>query len=261
MNIHIGLPGLFPKLLESFSKTDFAKAHSVEVLSTVAWQRHFLPFINSKKDLLQDLSLRAQAEDALEELSDRAEFIISQHDLLGSPEGCFFKDRLLPFTEARITRLVDLFEDRPLEFHVIITNQVDYFRLTIEPFIEKMNNAAALQIPSWSSLVERIQSAAPNVGIHVWDFERPDLIAGQFMMGILEQADSRFADEINAHLVARLNSIPVVQDDPETRFLPQDLEERLDLQYERDLEILSDLDGIILKLGDDARHPAWVSSI
>ncbi|OOY04577.1 hypothetical protein BMI87_10160 [Thioclava sp. F28-4] len=130
--------------------------------------------------------------------------------------------------------------------HFTITSQLDYFY----EFVRSKNDidfiSEARTMPSWSSLIERIREIVPEFRIMVWDFERPREIALSFIGELLRVDDFDLILDLK-DLVS--SAFPERQSPLDSESLPGlsfEIIERLDVQYEIDLQRLSKMEGVTL---------------
>lgn len=248
-NLHVGIPGIVPDLLHSAVHAGLLRRDGASaVLSRKLWQEQFRGLVNAKgTKAALDLAAWRAVEATIADLSAHGAVAISQHALLGSPEDCFLKRKVLPYTDARITRVSEIFAAVPLTFHLTIFSQFDYLRTTMN----RLPAGKALPqpgiVPSWSALVRRIRAAAPDRQLIVWDFERPEKIALAFMIRLLDTKDPALIEALDAHLSTTIKR-PAHPNSHEIPGIPHEIIDRLDVQYDLDLEAIKQIEGVSLIL-------------
>jgi len=249
-NLHIGLPGILPNLIHTVAQVEaLADEGSSCIISRELWQNQFSKLLNSKQsEFALNVAALRESKDTLAKLTlAHPTIAASQHDLLGSAKGCFINKKALPFTEARIERLLSIFSSVPLVLHLSIHSQFDYFKESVSQM--EIGNALPQPfiIPSWFELVQRIKETAPSTPIVVWDFERPERVVLEFSVSLLCISDHRAINAISQSLqdeVRRTSKVPLVtRNDCE---LPCKVIAQMDKQYEFDLNSISRMEGVSL---------------
>lgn len=251
-NLHVGIPGIVPDLLHSVVHAGLLKIDDAPaVLSRQLWQKQFRGLVNAKrKNAALDAAAWRWTEAAISDLSAYDTVAVSQHALLGGPEDCFLKPKVLPYTDARIARVSEIFAAVPLTFHLTIQSQFDYLHATMARLLASSDSLQRGIVPSWSGLVRRIRAAAPDRKIVVWDFEQPEKVALAFMVCLLEVHDTALIKALEAHLYATLKrpGSPIGSND--IPGMPQEMIDRLDAQYDLDLQDLGKIEGVSLIVPD-----------
>lgn len=246
-NLHVGIPGIVPDLLHSVVHAGLLRRDDAPaVLSRRLWQEQFRGLVNAKRTKAAlDVAAWRTTKATISDLSAHDAVAVSQHALLGGPEDCFLKRKVLPYTDARIARVSEIFADVPLTFHLTIQTQFDYLHTTMSRLPEgKIIPLQGIVPPSWSGLVRRIKAAAPDRQIIVWDFERPEKVALAFMICLLDTKDPALIEVLDAHLSKTIKR-PASPNSHEIPRIPHD---RLDAQYDLDLEALKQIEGVSLIL-------------
>lgn len=249
-NLHIGIPGIIPDLLHSVGQAGLLKeGSSPQVLPRKLWQEQFRGLINTKPmGAACNVAGWRAVEATIAELSARSFVAASQHALLGVPEDCFVTSKVLPYTEARIGRVSEIFGAVPLTFHLTILSQFDYLRATVNRLPAGAVFPKPRIIPSWAQLVRRIKSAAPATQVVVWDFEQPEKVALAFLICLLNTKDGRLIKELDGHLRKTLKPPEMPLNNHEIPGIAQEFTAQLDVQYELDLQALDEIDGVSLIL-------------
>lgn len=247
-NLHAGIPGVASDLLHSVDKSRILESQdSSAIISRPVWKKQFRELINTRwREAALDTDSWSNVEEILSDFSRYNTVAISQDALLGVAEDSFLKDKVLPQTEARISRVAEIFSGHSVMLHFAITSQLDYFY----EFVHSKNNmdmiSEARTVPSWSSLIERIREIVPEFGIMVWDFERPREIALPFLGELLRVNDFDLILELK-ELVS--SAFPEHENPLVSESLPGlsfEIIERLDVQYELDLQTLAKMEGVTL---------------
>ncbi|MFV0490397.1 MAG: hypothetical protein ACK5M4_01080 [Pseudorhodobacter sp.] len=252
-NLHIGIPGIIPDLLHSIAQTGILKADNApQVLPRKLWQEQFRSLVNARRTTAAfNVTDRRSAEVTIGELSARGPVAASQHALLGLPEDCFFKNKVLPYTEARIGQISEIFAAVPLTFHLTIRSQFDYLRLAMNRRPEDRALTEPRIIPSWAQLVHRIKASAPDSQVVVWDFEQPEKVALAFLICLLDTRDGRLIETLAEYLGMTLKRPEMPLNNHEIPGIAPELADRLDVQYELDLKALDQIDGVSLILPEN----------
>ena len=246
LNLHIGIPGLFPRMLH-LATVGMLNKEQPYLLPEKQYQEKFRSVINSKrKESEVDFNLRLEAQLAAVELSERGTLAISQHAMLGSMEDCFRKDKVLPYSEVRVSEVSRVFASVPITFHLTITNQFDYLRAAMERKGKGTTFSEESSVPSWASLVQRIKAAAPNRQIVVWDFERPERIALAFAISMLDTTDETLIEELHRRLSRSFKKKGSLMTSHEIPSMDHELNTRLDAQYDADLVAIKLMEGVSL---------------
>ncbi|WP_168175196.1 hypothetical protein [Thioclava sp. F28-4] len=247
-NLHAGIPGVASDLLHSVDKSGILEDQSSSaIISRPIWKKQFRELINTRwREAALDTESWSNVEEILSDFSKYDTVAISQDALLGVAEDSFLKDKVLPQTEARVSRVAEIFSGRSVMLHFTITSQLDYFY----EFVRSKNDidfiSEARTMPSWSSLIERIREIVPEFRIMVWDFERPREIALSFIGELLRVDDFDLILDLK-DLVS--SAFPERQSPLDSESLPGlsfEIIERLDVQYEIDLQRLSKMEGVTL---------------
>lgn len=248
-NLHVGMPGIVPDLLESIVQAGILRGDSSpSVLSLELWQEHFRNLVNAKqKEAHLNVAAWHKTEAAIADMSARGSVAISQHALLGPPEDCFLKRKVLPYADARIARVSNIFAAAPLTVHLTMSCQFDYLHKVMHRLPKEKVFAQQSIVPSWSDLVRRIKAAAPDRQIMVWDFENPEKIALAFMVCLLDTKDEGLIDAIDAYLSVTIKRPNFAIKSPE---IPHEMVDRMDAQYDFDLEEINQIEGVSLILPD-----------
>jgi len=96
-NLHVGIPGIAPNLLQSIVQAGLLKGENVPtILSQKLWKEQFRGLINAKRMDLVGHATPAwrAAETTIAELSAIGPIAASQHALLGNAENCFLKSKV-----------------------------------------------------------------------------------------------------------------------------------------------------------------------
>jgi len=251
-NFHVGIPGIVPDLLHSIVKAGILNGkNSPSILPSKLWQEQFRGLVNTKqKRAVFDVAAWGAAEAIIADLSAFGTVAVSQHALLGCPEDCFLKRKVLPYTDARIARTSELFAAVPLAFHLTISSQFDYLCTIMNRLPEGKAFSQPSIVPSWSELVLRIRAAAPDRQIVVWDFEKPEKAALAFLISLLDARDTALIEALVAHLSVTIKRPELPINSREIHRIPHDQIERLDAQYDLDLQVISKIEGVSLILPD-----------
>ena len=246
-NMHLGVPGVFPDLLHSIAKAGMLRSSERPyVLPRKLFQQKLRGMINATmtEASVNVMAWRA-AKTFVSELSNQGTVVISQHAMLGNPESSF-KKKVLPYAEARVLRITDIFAAVPLTFHLTITNQFDYLQATMESWGEGQVFPTPRNVPSWADLVRRMKAAAPDRQIIVWDFERPEIVALAFAISMLNTTDNSLIKDLKQHMSAHFKSPEHKANRQEIPGLDHDLIHRLDAQYDVDLAVIEVTEGVSL---------------
>lgn len=249
-NLHIGIPGVVPDLLHSIVQAGILNTDEApQILSRKLWQDQFRRLVNANRTdtILASESWRI-AEMTIADLSTCRSCAASQHAVLGKAEDCFLKNKVLPYTEQRIKRVSQIFATVPVTYHLTIQCQIDYISAAMQRTPPHGVWAEPRIIPSWAELVSRIRAADPRSQIVVWDFERPDKMALAFLTTLLDVYESTLIEAIYEHLLKTRNMLPVLPVDYATLEMSSDVMDRLDLQYEIDLNAIAGIAGVSLIL-------------
>ena len=248
-NLHVGIPGIVPDLLHSTVRAGLLRRDGAPaVLSQNLWQEQFRGQVNAKgTKAALDFAVWCAVEATIAYLAAHGSVAISQHALLGNPEDCFLKRKVLPYTDARIKRVSEIFAAVPLTFHLTISSQFDYLSTTMNRLPAGKALPQPCIVPSWSALVRRIRAAAPDRQIIVWDFEQPEKVALAFMICLLDTEDSSLIETLDAHLSTTVKR-PAHPNSRETPNIPHEMIDRMDLQYDLDLEAIKQIEGVSLIL-------------
>ena len=251
-NFHVGIPGIVPDLLNSIVQAGILKGDSSpSILSQELWQEQFRSLVNTKQlEALLNVAARRTAEATVADLSALGSVAISQHALLGTPEDCFLKHKVLPYADARIARVSDIFAAVPLTVHLTIFSQFDYLHTAMNRLPKGKAFPQPSIVPSWSKLVQRIKVAAPDRQIMVWDFENPEKIALAFMICLLDTKDDGLIDAIATHLSVTIKRPEPAINSPEISGVSHEMIDRMDAQYDFDLEEINRIEGVSLILPD-----------
>lgn len=250
-NLHVGIPGIVPDLLHSVVYAGLLRRDGAPaVLSRKLWQEQFRGLVNAKRTkAIFDAAAWRATKATITDLSAHGAVAVSQHALLGGPEDCFLKRKVLPYTDARIARVSEIFADVPLTFHLTIQSQFDYLHNTMNRLPEgKTIPLPGIVPPSWSGLVQRIKAAAPERQIIVWDFEKPEKVALAFLICLLDTKDAALIEALDAHLSVTIKRPKPPGGSHEILGVPHDMIERLDAQYDLDLKALNKIEGVSLIL-------------
>lgn len=249
-NFHIGLPGLASDLLSSVSQADvFKTGATARVMPQERWREQFRGLVNTEgADPTSKIKAVRTAERAIADWAKDGAVAISQHALLGAPEDCFLKEKPLPHADARIERVSELFASVPLTFHIAVQNQLDYLLAAMNRRPESRIAQKLRTIPSWSQLALRIKMAAPGRQIIVWDMEQPNKTTLAFAISMLDVSDSASIIIQNWPRARIMTQSNQMAGNLETQGLSSDLVDRLDAQYDLDLEEISQIEGVSLVL-------------
>lgn len=249
-NLHVGIPGIASDLLHSTVHAGLLKRDGAPaVLSRKLWQEQFRGLVNAKSTKATfDVAAWRATKATIADLSAYDAVAVSQHAFLGSPEDCFLKRRALPYTHARIARVSEIFADVPLTLHLTLQSQFDYLHTTMNRLPAGETIPQSGLVPSWSELVRRIKAAAPDRQIVVWDFEKPEKVALAFLICLLATKDAALIKALDALLSATIRRPEPPSGSHETLGIPHDLIERMDAQYDLDLEDISKIEGVSLIL-------------
>lgn len=248
-NLHVGIPGIVPDLLHSVVLAGLLKRDGAPaVLSRKLWQEQFRGLVNAKRTKAAfDVAAWRAVEATIADLSTHGAVAVSQHALLGGPEDCFLKRKVLPYTDDRIAQVSEIFAAVPLTFHLTISSQFDYLHTTMLPLSAGKALPQPGIVPSWSALVRRIRAAAPDRPLIVWDFERPEKVALAFMICLLDTKDPALIEALDAHLSKTIPP-PTSSNSNEIPGITDEMIDRLDAQYDLDLEALKQIEGVSLIL-------------
>ena len=246
-NLHVGIPGVAPDLLHSVVRAGLLKRDGAPaVLSPKVWQEQFRGLVNAKRSKAElDIVAWPKTKATIAALSAHDAIAGSLHALLGGPEDCFLKRKVLPYADARIARVSEVFAAVPLTFHLTIQSQFDYLQTSMNRLPEGKTLAPPGIIPSWSALVQRIRVAAPDREILVWDFERPEKVALAFMIYLLGTNDPALIDALEAYLSKTIQRLSPPSSHS-IAGLSHEMIDLLDAQYDLDLQALKQIEGVLL---------------
>lgn len=249
-NLHIGIPGVVPDLLHSITQAGILNTDGApKILSREVWHSQFRGIVNANRnDTISNSKSWNAAKMTIADLSAYRCVAASQHALLGKAKDCFLKNRVLPYTEERIKRVSQVFATVPVTYHLTIQCQIDYLNATIQRTPEHGVFSELRIIPSWAQLVSRIRAADPHSQIVVWDFERPDKMALAFLICLLDFYENTRIEVIYEYLAKRRNLLSILPVDYGVSNMSPDLTDRLDSQYECDLEVIGGMEDVSLML-------------
>lgn len=252
-NFHIGVPGVFPDLLHSAERSGVLKTEDgPQVLSRRLWQKRFRSLINANnEETASSIVTWHLAEAVFSEMSKKGPVAGSQHAVLGRVEDCLRGKRMLRQTEARISRLRNLFSATPIVYHLTIQSQFDYLLAAHRRYSKDQPSNEHFVAPSWSRLVERIKAADPESKICVWDFDQPNRMLFAFLVSLLDVTSDRHISAVKSFLKeSSLFSEIYLESQDIPEFLQRTVDE-LDDQYERELEVISRISGVSLILPEN----------
>jgi len=250
-NLHAGIPGIVPDVLQHVVQDGLLKSNNAPVvLSHKIWQEQFRGLVNAAKQKgTLDVAAWRATEETISNMSARGSVAISQHALLGRPEDCFLKRKVLPYADARIAMVSKIFAAAPLTFHLTISSQFDYLRNILHRPSTRVATSEPKIFPTWISLVQRIRKAAPDRQIVVWDFERPEKAVLPFLVRLLDINDSALIQNLERYLSNKFPGLSYTHNQ-EISGISRDTVERMDAQYELDLEAIKNIKGVSLILSD-----------
>lgn len=254
LNLHIGIPGVIPNLLHTVVRAGFIKENNgPQILSHKLWQKHYRSLINAKqREIPLNVVSWHVAEAIFSQMTMKGPIAGSQHAIFGRMEDCFLNERVLPQTEVRIERLKSLFSATPITYHLTIQNQFDYLFAAYLRDPKKLLDIKSFFIPSWAQLVERIKSAHPESSVFVWDLEQPTRVLLSFLISLLGVTRERQILALKELLEEELSLPYSFTPDQEVPDFLQALSQRLDDQYEYDLEAIDRITGVSLMLAENA---------
>jgi hypothetical protein len=100
-------------------------------------------------------------------------------------------------------------------------------------------------------LVRRCKAAAPGVEIVVWDFEEPEKTVLAFIITILKLADWQLIEAAEKQIVKVLEKPGNQLIAQETLQVSAERREKMDRQYDHDLDIISEMDDVSLISSED----------
>lgn len=247
-NVHIGIPGIVPTLLESPELLQIIrKRNEADLIPNTRWHEKFRSVINREKDTdPATVAMWKSARLEIAALENQAKLTASQHALLGTTVEAFTKKRAFPKAEERLARLSEVFERNALTIHLTLTSQFEYLKLAMQrasdPSVIRQTNI----VPSWSNLVSRIRKAAPECDIVVWDFEQPRKITTAFVVNVFGVTDEKLIADVHSWLAFNL---PMPALSPSAGSSPDiltDYADSLDVQYDIDLDTISEMKNVTM---------------
>lgn len=248
LNMHIGLPGVYPNLIHDLSRQRFFRERSnCYVMSRAVWQDKLRGLVNSPPG---NTELQYSARQAMELiLTDAAQskfFAASQSALLGKIEDCFLRNVVLPRAEDRVKNLAQIFEKTPITFHLTVPCQFDY--LIAAAMKGNKRFCEIRSIPSWANLIGRIKLSVPDSKLVVWSFEQPEKMILAFVVSLINNHDPRFAADLKKYLAGKIQHVQSKQHGQRRIDVSEDLAVKLDAEHERDLQLIGKMNGVLLVL-------------
>ncbi|WP_162685669.1 hypothetical protein [Roseovarius amoyensis] len=178
--------------------------------------------------------------------------LVSQASMLGSSTDLFVNpDRYVKRAKLRLQRFSELVGGSMLTVHLVITSQFEYLMSVFSDLpmseVETMSRSA----PSWAHLVEELDRSIPEHRFIVWDFERPKDTLFAFVLAMLETHNKEIKEKLRSICIQRYK---LMSFSAEGKLLPnwQDIANRLDAQYEADLQKIMEMENVTLVQSQDA---------
>jgi hypothetical protein len=247
IDLHIGAPAIFENLayrVMTFQHSWSPGEH--DFISREDFNEHIWPYLSQKvKDAAALARLRDRAFDAIEQLRADSRAFVSHPQILGTQSDYFRGGKAFRSLEHRVKRLCTFLDGIELTLHININNQVDTIWGLVGVSNDEKRSGILRSGLSWSNVVWRLRRAAPMCHIVVWDFERPSLVAplqmhSLFLLGgnlSYAQLDQMVMEE------TRANDVRILE------YLNEDERlavEKLDRQYDLDLEKIRAMNGVTL---------------
>lgn len=187
-------------------------------------------------------------QQALQQINRFNHVAISQHAILGTSPDLFKYKNTLTRARKRVENLSEIFVDRKINIHLAIAPQSDCLMSVLgddEQFIAE--NDADIRLPSWAALTTNIRRACPDAEITVWDFDSPEKVRVDFLASMLNVAPEYIDALTEAHLdtssCQELTQAKLLQ---RIIQIDEELQLRLDSQYEKDLQAIAGMPNIKL---------------
>lgn len=247
LNVHLGVPGLAPDLLQSLAVCD--RVQSEDGLYFVTSEKFRALFRDSLKakpgTSAQESKPSALIEDFTHVIRAFDTVAISQHNFFGFPEDALRQRKSFPLAESRLKTFSELLGPSKTTFHITICSQIEYIlkirRLSKADRLEAIRNAQF----SWSELMFRIRRGAPDREFVVWDFDHPRATALPFSMWILGIE----IDDLKQNVLEAIQSEFKPRGSDYIDYTDRSLAgavARLDERYEIDLDEIGSMQGVKL---------------
>lgn len=259
-NLHVGLPRIFPELLQTVAKTKLIERRSeIRILQTSVYQKRLRGLVNLReKKESTDSDPNPSIEAFISRLARYKTVAMSQHALLGPPEDIVHRGKLLPKAEGRLLRLSNIFANYPITIHIAITSQRDYLSKRVESSVSEKAFALEDGVPSWTDLVVRLKTVVPGSQIVVWDVHKPRLTVLAFLGAMLNVVDGALLGKLRT----LAESHPEVIEVPTAKYvIPSHLINQLDHQFETDLLMIARMPGVTLMRSEDIADEMRLSNI
>jgi len=175
--------------------------------------------------------------------------IISEHAILGTVSDMFTKKTMFPKAKRRTQNLDNAFSDRELNLHLAIAPQAECWTYFLaDDDISSGPSDRAVPVHSWADLVSRIKTACPRANLTVWNFEQPHQVMLPFLTALLDidvdLIDPQTRKAVSQEACLQLKSAGLL-----TRIveIDEELQTRMDAQYELDLIRIAALSKVILR--------------
>ena len=177
--------------------------------------------------------------------------IISEHALLGPVSEMLTKKTMFPKAKRRVQNLDNAFSDRQLHLHLAIAPQAECWTyLLADDDVSPGPSKDAVPVHSWADLVSRITAACPRATMTVWNFEQPDQVMIPFLATLLgidaDLLDPQTREAMSQGACQHLKSAKLLS---EIVQIDEDLQTRMDVQYELDLAKIAAMPKVTLSQG------------
>lgn len=175
--------------------------------------------------------------------------VISEHALLGPVADMLTKKTVFPKAKRRVQNIDHAFSDRDIKLHLAIAPQAECLTSFLsDDDIQLGRLNGAFPVHSWADLVRRIRDACPRANVIIWDFEKPDEIERSFFSSLLDVGDDLLDDRTEHELLGKaceqLKSAKLLSKIVQ---IDEELQTRMDAQYELDLDAIASMPNVVLK--------------
>ncbi|MFG6547011.1 hypothetical protein ACGYLM_18850 [Sulfitobacter sp. 1A10445] len=174
--------------------------------------------------------------------------VISEHALLGPVSEMLTKRTMFPKAKRRVQNIDRAFPDRSLNLHLAIAPQAEcWAALLADDDFSPARSDNSAPVHSWANLVSRITAACPRAQVTVWNFEQPDKVVLPFLSALLgidgDRLDRKTRTATTQHACQQLKNAKLLS---KIIQLDEDLQTRMDVQYELDLTTLAGMPKVTL---------------
>lgn len=255
ISLHVGVCRVAVDVVESVSDDliSVLLESSTRIFSKREFVRSLRTVVNAPRAELMSLANGSQEfQRALQQINGFNHVVISQHAILGTAPELFKYKNTLPRAKKRVENLSEMFADREISIHLAIAPQSDCLMSVLsddEHFLAKHD--ADIRVPSWASLATNIRRGCPEAKITVWDFDKPEEIRIRFLASMLNVAPEYVDALTEAHLdMSSCQELKQAKLLHRIVKLDEALQLRLDSQYEKDLQDISEISDITLITSD-----------